>query len=228
MLSFLTYSLASLMSFSHSLWMILSSGVNFIKPKKNKKFKKGFQRIIIAFLYCLFGLFCNNINTTYWLCKIAQSSVLKEMYKGLSESPATNTEYLLKHHYELWGANNAALPLYTNNSNNTSQQERSGWKHTRLQNNSKRLPGNLSKSRRITEICLLSKIPTTIKRMNFITTFHQVFNVTFCSLQQFLTKNIFEYDTLHATLFSLTCCTLCSFSCVNFKITITTLGALGL
>jgi hypothetical protein len=77
------------------------------------------------------------------------------MYKELSESPATNTKYLLKHHYKLHGANNMTLPLSTNNPNKTSQQERRGWKHTRLHNNSKRVPGKLSRSKRITEIWFL-------------------------------------------------------------------------
>jgi len=38
-------------------------------------------------------------NTTNWLYSIAQYSLLKEMHKGLSKSPANNTEYLLKIHY---------------------------------------------------------------------------------------------------------------------------------
>lgn len=98
------------------------------------------------------------------------------------------------------------------------------------------------------------EVPTTIKWMNFITTFPTSLilsnvqkkknsddtfyfklisvtngiNVTFCSLQSFPSKNLFDYDILHANLSSLTCCTLCSFSCVSFKIIITTLGALEL
>jgi len=50
-----------------------------------------------------------------------------------------------------------------------SQQEISGWKHKRLQNNSKTVPDKVSKSKTISEIWL-SETPTTMKRTNFVTT----------------------------------------------------------
>jgi hypothetical protein len=54
-----------------------------------------------------------------------------------------------------------------------SQQEISGLKHKRLQNNSKTVPDEVSKSKKISEIWL-SETPTTIKMRNFVTTCHQV------------------------------------------------------
>jgi len=55
----------------------------------------------------------------------------------------------------------------------TTQQEVSGWKHKRLQNNSNTVPDKLSISKNISEMWL-SETPATIKRMNFVPTCHQV------------------------------------------------------